>query len=764
MENESHQIAWLSGAERPPTAAKTGVVHPTQMTNGHSNNKASADRSCEGDEVNDVGKLLSATRSSPNNSQNQIISLQQQQQQTILARNFATEHRIFLRAILDLLSQRDDNHAIQADINNPNNIIKIGPLRKASHRIKGLWKIKYVELRRGTFSYFDNNSSSKQQKQKRTSNNNMSTASAAASSTTANAINNNGHHHNLLRKDIPLHASSCTCRAVKIRSVKILPNTLGSGGGAVFELRTHGGSKRLWMANTIEERSSWIQAIHNAMLGSSVTSGDNYLEYQADILQHNNNDDTDYDGRGQQKNKNNSRKKKKKKDKLNNKINNVPLNSPYREYIEFYLKVREATFNATSKNEYLDAISNLRGKSITVPVQWIKSQLLDTNNTSSNNATTTTTTTSFVENDISSCVEQLWKDLLRDSVMINDQVLMGDSFHGPERIVGQLTQEILASNAGATLPFQDDEQGNASSNTTNHVQQQRIHTNGNKQQQHESTRISEAQAILYARDILLASGRTRSGGDSYFCAENLCLNRNLIVLCPSSCEASPLSIQVSEKQQQGTKEDGLFDLSGWAYARSSSSSGSNNSKPWRRQYLMLSSHGVLSCYGESNPKPHQLIEQVILKGAKVEQQYNCSSQTNFAKQKQQSKYTNATKIPPNSDKSSVKEGGNIVYIATKDGGVVREYLFDDEFDFLYWFDSFKKASSSTACCAVQEDGKCHAPSTGNGHSNASSSLLSLANVHSKNKASKVDVVVNVCTNYKMCTMDPAGIESEDTWA
>ena len=49
MENESHKIAWLSGAE-------TGV-HPTQMTNGH-NHEASADGSCEGDEVNDVGKLL----------------------------------------------------------------------------------------------------------------------------------------------------------------------------------------------------------------------------------------------------------------------------------------------------------------------------------------------------------------------------------------------------------------------------------------------------------------------------------------------------------------------------------------------------------------------------------------------------------------------------------------------------------------------------------------------------------------------------------
>ncbi len=78
---------------------------------------------------------------------------------------FAAEHRICLHAILDLLTERDHLLALQAadgrhtyTNNSPNNaIIKIGYLRKASRRIKGLWKTKFVEIRKGSFSYFDVN-------------------------------------------------------------------------------------------------------------------------------------------------------------------------------------------------------------------------------------------------------------------------------------------------------------------------------------------------------------------------------------------------------------------------------------------------------------------------------------------------------------------------------------------------------------------------------------------------------------------------------
>ncbi|KAL7536245.1 hypothetical protein ACHAXR_007017 [Thalassiosira sp. AJA248-18] len=616
-QDQSCQLAWVGGEsnEAAASAAQMDIDgNAGDITSGSVDGK---------DEINAVSNKLSETKLSPGMngaippppppiSENE--HLQDHPHTQTMARNFAMEHRIFLRAILDLLSERDQL-SIEADVNGPNTL-KIGSLRKASHRIKGLWKTKYVEIRQGTFSYYDN---AKQR------------------------INRNGgtaDGRTLLRKDIQLKASMCTCRAVKIRSVKILPS---NSEGAVFELRIQGGSRRLWMANTREERQDWMKAIHNAMIGASVTRGDNFVEYQIEQV----------DGHNQ-KNKNQ----------------------------EQYLEVRASTNRAESKDEYLPALSCLRGETISVPVQWIRSQLDDS-----------PAATAFVETDISSSVEQLWKDLLRDSVEINGEVLVGESFHGPERIVGKLTQQILSLDAAI------------------------LGVGSNQSSDWERTRISEAQAISYSRDILLACDRTRSGGDSYFCAENLCLNRNLVVLCPSSTEASPLSIKVSGCK--GIKDPDMTDISGWVFARSSSG------KPWKRQYLVLS-HSVLSCYAEADPKPHRLLEQVMLQGAKI----------------------------GNSQSMQKEKQANLINITTKDGQVVREYLFEDEFDFLFWQDSLKKSA-----CDLNED-ECQE----NKHSKDTNGLNNLCSTKCSTITPTVDVVVNVCTEYKMCTIDPSGIESEDTWA
>jgi hypothetical protein len=158
--------------------------------------------------------------------------------------------------------------------------------------------------------------------------------------------------------------------------------------------------------------------------------------------------------------------------------------------------------------DYCAAVSRLCDNSITIPVQWIKAQLDDDIDNSY-----------FIESEIPLSVEQLWK--VHDTVEINGDILSGDSFHGPERIIGKLTQLIRSSDAS-------------------------FHDNHDKLLPNQD-RITEAQAIAYARDILLASGRMRSGVDSYFCAENLCLNRDFVVLCPSSSSSSkvsPLSINV----------------------------------------------------------------------------------------------------------------------------------------------------------------------------------------------------------------------------
>lgn len=580
-----------------------------------------ADVDCVDCDVGKVATLLSETKLSVKKNDKEASSSEQPQAQ-VVARDFVIEHRIFLRAILSLLNERDKN-AMEADAYSPKTM-KIGHLKKASRRI-GLWKTKFVELRNGTFSYFD-------------------CVDKQGSSTSRNKASAGRRK----RIDIQLTASSCTCQPVK------------HSGGAVFELRIQGGSRRLWMANTPAERLIWIQAIHNAMSGASVTRGENFLDYQFEHV----------DGRNRKK-----------------KGNNVPPNSPYRDFLEQYLAIRAATQAAKSKDQYLGALSCLRGKSITVPVQWIKSQVDDT------------PAATFVENETSSGVEQLWKDLLRDSVEINGEIITGDSFQGPERIVGQLTQQILSPDIALL-------QGN-------HISLQLDET---------QNRITEAQAISYARDVLLACDRTRSGGDSYFCLENLCLNRTLVVLCPSSTEANPISIKVSTRCQQNGIEEAVITESGWAFSRN------NSDEPWTRQYMILA-NGVLKCYAAADPRPHVLRDKVVLQGAKI------GSSSHIVRG---SKYTK------HGDESLT---GGIVNITAEDGLIIREFLFEDEFSFILWHISMRKSADSSLGC--QRGGNKTSPSLRN---------TSGIGIHT------VDAIVNVCTEYKTCTTDPSGVESNDTWA
>ena len=529
---------------------------------------------------------------------NQHSNIDQETQS--VAQNFASEHRIFLRAALDMLAEREQLR-MYADVNDPNNIIKSGTLRKASHRIKGVWKTKHVEIREGVFSY-------------------LSGSNKGSSS----------------RKDVLLRASSCTCRAVKIRSVKIRPSTFGNG--FVFELKIQGGSRRLWMANTKEERLSWMQAIHSAMIGASPTRSDNFLEYYMD--------NTTING-GKKKG------------------NKLPTKSPYLPFLEQYIKVGEECAKAETKEEYLSALASLRGKSISVPVQWIKSQLDETPGASA-----------FVENDISSCVEQLWKDLVRDSVSINGHVLTGESFHGPERILGKLTQQILFTDRGQTSEI--------------------------------SNRISESQSVLYARNILLGADRTRTGGDSYYCAEHLCTNRDLVVICPSSTEANPLSITVHSSKRDTTRigTGSPTELNIQIRTRSSSE------EPWKLMYVILTENKML-VYEHSDTNRCQSLQIINLIGAKVIASTTCALESQTT--------------------------GRIITIVTDEGGLAHEFLFEDEFDFFLWRSSIEKAVTRVEHKDMRPENK-----------------------PSREQESKIDVTVNVSTEYKICTLDPQG-QNEDTW-
>jgi hypothetical protein len=409
--------------------------------------------------------------------------------------NFAMEHRIFLKAILGLLAERDKN-ATEIGMNDPN-ILKCGPLKKASHLVSGVWKIKFVEVRRGMFSYYED------------------------------AVSGAKSMGGLLQKNLPLDANVCSCRAVKIHR-----NGLNmAASGAIFELKIDN-TRRLWLAKSRAERLAWIQAINDAMVGGSVTQG-------AVKEQH-------------------------------GKSGTVNRRSPYQKDLKQYLKTKATLNRAVAKADYVAAIRQLMGSYLEIPVQWLKEQMEMPEEGGG----------AFHEVALSSGIEQLWRDLLRDTVRINGELFHGDSGHGPEKIIASLSRNIVSFSR---------------SSTTNALAKYRI---------------PESRAIGYARDILLSLNRTRSGGDSYFCIDTLCKNPNLIVTVPSSRQAEPLSITVEVDDSEDPTEYSAYDKFGWVRTRN------RIQKSWRKRFLVLS-EGILSLYRNASPRPHGLRGQTVLTGASI---------------------------------------------------------------------------------------------------------------------------------------------------
>ena len=409
--------------------------------------------------------------------------------------NFAMEHRIFLKAILGLLAERDMK-ATEIGMNDPNTL-KCGPLKKASYLVSGVWKIKFVEVRRGMFSYYED------------------------------AVSGSKSTRGLLQKNLPLDASVCSCRPVKIHRNGLNMAT----GGAIFELKIDN-TRRLWLAKSRAERLAWIQAINDAMVGGSVTQG-------AVKEQH-------------------------------GKSGTVNRRSPYQKDLKQYLKTKTALTRAVTKTDYVTAIRHLVGSPLEIPVQWLMEQMEMREDG----------TGAFHEVAVSSGVEQLWRDLLRDTVRINGELFHGDSGHGPEKIIASLSRNIVTISR---------------SSTTNVWARYSI---------------PESRAIAYARDILLSLNRTRSGGDSYFCIDTLCKNANLIVTVPSSREAEPLSISIEFDDSEDPTDYSLYDKFGWARTRN------RIQKSWRKRFFVLS-EGILSLYRNASPRPHGLRGQTVITGASI---------------------------------------------------------------------------------------------------------------------------------------------------
>ena len=600
----------------------------------HISGSSDADESCSDDQFSDSDGFEEPRRRRGRSIEQRRLPFQDLRDTQLTCLNFAMEHRIFLRAALGLLNERE-NTATEIGMNDPN-VIKCGPLKKASHVLSGIWKMKYVEIRRGMLTYFED------------------------------AVSGDKDACSLLQKNIPLDSNVTSCRAVKIHR-----NGLNMVPGAIFELKV-GKFGRLWLARSRAERQTWIQAINEAMVGRSIT--------QDSLHDH-------------------------------GKSGAVSSRSPYKSDLKQYLKVKTILKNAKSKKEYTSGMAGLAGEKdyLTIPIRWIMGQV-DTN--SNGRADSNNSTGAFVEKSLNSGVEQLWRDLCRDTVKINQQLFKGDSGHGPEKIVGALTRDIAAVSRSDSKYYR--------------------------------YAIPESKAVAYARDILLSINRTRSGGDSYFCIDTLSSNSDLVVLVPSSREAEPLSITVELDESEDFADDSVNDnKTGWIRTRNQSQ------KSWRKRFFILS-ESTLIFYRHATPRPHGFRKQIKITDATI----------SVDKSKDQPGYY-VVSIDP---KGGFQE--RYLYFNSIDKAIswahALEHVAKSSNKDRFSKRSLRDPTNAPSCESrqlIEQAMKNHLETLGLDSNDIDDRLARL----SAKKLSRVRISAQASTEYKVCTNDPQG-DDGDTWA
>ena len=389
----------------------------------------------------------------------------------------------------------------------------------------------------------------------------------------------------------------------------------------------------------------------------------------------------------------------------------IPLHySSYQTDLIMYLSVQKEVKASSDYDAYRISMNRLLGRMITVPIQWIKEQI----------EVAQSEYKKFTEESIHLGIDQLWKDLLRDSVSINNVIYKGDAGHGPERIIGALSRCIL-------------EFDSTFDNITTLHHLDSIHKKN-------KSRISPKQAVIYARDILLACNRTRSGGDSYYCVDNLCSNSALMFLRPS-LEAEPLSINISHVTYDDTfidQDDSLMkhrELNWTMWIKSKTKS----QKTWKKLFFILSQSGVLSFYEKQHPRPHGLKGQIVLEGAtmaisEIPLHSNTGNNHNSTAANQSGNFKGsfrrkfAGSSPPSlssdprpdqvviKQKSLGKRSNSIlstaskvflIWIRPRDSSKERRFLFDDEEEFTLWKNALEKVLSTVNGSSIDKSSHDH---------------------------------------------------------
>ena len=160
---------------------------------------------------------------------------------------FVWEHSLLLQAVLQLLAERE-RVGVEGSIDAVDNIQKKGPLKKLSFAVgrrkmrptAGAWVVKYVELRQGNLTYYQDSGN---------------------------------QQHDAGRKIVHLRQ----------HEAQVEESTEKRGPGFVFELLIQGSPAMFWSARSEEERQAWIRAIQGAMIGEKARKEVDMTPYQESL-------------------------------------------------------------------------------------------------------------------------------------------------------------------------------------------------------------------------------------------------------------------------------------------------------------------------------------------------------------------------------------------------------------------------------------------------------------------------------------------------
>lgn len=416
------------------------------------------------------------------------------------------------------------------------------------------WKTKYVEVRKGVLSYYDDSPPP-----------------------------------GLVRKNIPLLASTCTCVAIDERSYDSSTSILEQFSGDkicsklyAFELNVQGDVPRIFATGSKSTRQAWINAICRGMI-KDYRDDDVVNDAVLQSIRIAEGDD-----------------------------NSNLIDPEHHSCMRKYSDLSNAAKFASSPEMYIEFANQLWGSTHTIPVKLLQksyAHMLDFSGIDGENRTK-------LQQRPRASNEIFWHDISRSIVVLNGHTIRGDSIYGAERVFGALTRCILECDKSTNALL---ERG-AMQRRTSGDSGKRIRDSN---EFHAKDAITEIQAVRFTRDILRNIGRLSDMTDYLLLAvESLCENgRDFVVIecVDGEVERAPTIKINSSSYLSGSENHSLAhhrnsilkDRREWIHVRDST-----NPNTIQSLFCILSV-GVLCFYKKNLPKPCLLQGQMFLVGARL---------------------------------------------------------------------------------------------------------------------------------------------------